>query len=203
MHTSTKESLHKNPRYIEITPSGIDTNVLIEITPVSDLDFPGSIIVKWQEALDLLASTLNIAGSMITLFHPKEIEVFLSSRTQTNPFEENQTFYYGSRVYCEDTAGLQKLITIDNASEDNYWKFSPFYSCGMVNYAGIPVFWPEKELFGTLCIFNNEPSSFTKIHLNYLRQIRDCFEQDLKIIKYHLYGKEEECKIQDLFKNKD
>ena len=175
---------------------------MIEITPETYLDFPGSIIIKWQEALDLLASTLNMAGCMITLFHPKEIEVFLSSRNQSNPFEENQSFYYGSRVYCEDTAGLQKLVVIENASNNEYWKFSPFYSCGMVNYAGIPIFWPENELFGTLCIYNSEASPLSRIHLNFLKQLRLCFEQDLKIIRHHLYGKEEECKIQNIFQNR-
>jgi len=47
---------------------------------------PEEIQARWQRILDLLARILNVTAAAIMKADPPQIEVFLSSTTEGNPF---------------------------------------------------------------------------------------------------------------------
>jgi len=84
-------------------------------------DISQEILAKWQKILDLLARTIGVPSGLIMRVHPDEIEVFVSSDTDDNPYVVGAKEHLNSGLYCETVMEQRGSLLVPNALEDPEW----------------------------------------------------------------------------------
>ncbi len=79
-------------------------NIQIDISP--------EIMENWQEITDILAGLLNIPAALIMRYTDPDIEVFVASNNEDNPYHPgDKEKLFGSGLYCETVIKTKKEIT--------------------------------------------------------------------------------------------
>lgn len=154
-------------------PPGIETHHLTVSHEYSE---------KWQQVLDLLARIVSIPSALIMRVQAPQIRVFLASRSDGNPYEEDELADLGTGLYCETVMSTRQALTVPNALTDPRWDHNPDIKLGMISYMGLPLTWPNDEIFGTICILDRTENHYTANYRALLAQFRALVERDLKQI---------------------
>jgi hypothetical protein len=64
-------------------------------------DIPDEFIAKWQRIVDLMARTVGVPAGLIMKVDPPQIEVFISSTTEGNPYKKGKRANLNTGLYCE------------------------------------------------------------------------------------------------------
>ena len=77
---------------------------------------PEGLLQEWQSIVDLLARIMNVPAALIMRVTEDDIEVFVSSHTEKNPYKVGDKEYLqGSGLYCETVINKQaKLVLAQN-----------------------------------------------------------------------------------------
>ncbi|MFP4258282.1 MAG: ATP-binding protein [Desulfovermiculus sp.] len=146
---------------------------LREIDPYGIIDF-----AEWQNILDILAKMAGTKSATITKIDYPYIQVLKISASPEIPlFEGMSTELLGH--YCEEVFNIQDKVTVTNASLQERWKNAPEISHGLISYLGYPIFSPNGEILGTLCIHNDQETEYSK-------EVYDLMQQFKKVIEAHL-----------------
>ncbi|UTH74945.1 ATP-binding protein [Chromobacterium sp. IIBBL 290-4] len=137
---------------------------------------------KWQQVLDLLARLVSIPSALIMRVQAPQIKVFLSSHTEGNPYEEDEMADLGTGLYCETVMSSRAELTVPNALTDPIWDHNPDIKLGMISYMGMPLIWPNEDVFGTICILDKTENGYTSTYRQLLAQFRSMVERDLRQI---------------------
>ena len=138
---------------------------------------------KWQELVDIAARIINVPSGLIMRLLEKEIEVFRSSHTEKNPYKEHEKAELGYGLYCETVVGKREELLVPDALEDENWKNNPDVELNMVSYYGVPICWPDGEIFGTFCVLDNKKNRYTNDQKALVRKFAELVERDLKTIQ--------------------
>lgn len=141
-----------------------------------DIDVPPSIQDSWQETLDLLAEIISVPAALIMRVHAGEIEVFGRSHNADNVYEKGETSPLNAGLYCETVMDRQEELLVPNALADPEWDDNPDTKLGMISYLGLPIRWPEGEIFGTICILDNKENRYSGLQRRLLGQFRNVIE---------------------------
>ena len=70
----------------------------------------------------------------------------------------------------------------------------------MISYLGVPISWPDGQMFGTICVRDNKKNEYSEAYLKLLLHFRDVLQADLASLAT-LHGELEarEAKIRRLF----
>lgn len=142
-----------------------------------------NILSKWQEKIDLLEDLLKVSAILIMKLHPHELEVYVSSHNENNPYTIGDKGELSIGSYCDSVVASKTKVQIENASDDDYWKDKVEYNGGMCCYLGLPILYPNEELFGTLCVLNKECRDFDNLDQKLVDHFRESIESDLVIDK--------------------
>ncbi|AUH52319.1 hybrid sensor histidine kinase/response regulator [Chromobacterium sp. ATCC 53434] len=137
---------------------------------------------KWQQVLDLLAGIVSIPAALIMRVQPPRIRVFLSSRNDGNPYEEDEQADLGTGLYCETVMARRGELIVPNALTDPDWDHNPDIKLGMISYMGMPLIWPNQDVFGTICVLDRAENAYTSEYGQLLAQFRGMVERDLRQI---------------------
>ena len=88
---------------------------------------------------------------------------------------------------------------VPDALGDEAWKSNPDIKLGMISYLGVPVSWPDGEIFGTICILDSKRNEYSELYLKLLMQWREVLQSDLRwLTTLHRGLEEREAKIRRL-----
>ncbi len=146
----------------------------------SEINVPQQNIQKWQRIVDLLAEIMQVPSALVMKVEPPEITVFVSSHSQGNPYEQNERACLNSGFYCETVMNTRQPLLVPNALEDGAWKSNPDVKLGMISYLGFPICWPNRDIFGTLCVLDNKENAYNEMYQKLLLEFRDVIEADLE-----------------------
>ena len=135
---------------------------------------------KWQKILDLAAKIIGVPSGLITRLNEKNLEVFLSSKTEGNIFEPQLKLELGLGWYCENVAGTREPLTLPNALKSENWKDNPSVPFNIISYMGIPILWPDGEVFGTFCMLDNKENQYSELYKELLVSLREIIQSDLE-----------------------
>ncbi|WP_285905268.1 histidine kinase dimerization/phosphoacceptor domain -containing protein [Pseudodesulfovibrio pelocollis] len=155
------------------------------ILPVSGLDKPDIspvVMDKWQNLSNLAAKATGAAAGLVMRIHPEDIEVCISSKGPDNPYKPEEHERLGLGLYCETVLGTRNILNIPDALADPQWKDNPDISRGMVAYLGMPIKWPDDEIFGTICVLDRSRREFSVLHIELLAHLRMAVETDLHML---------------------
>jgi signal transduction histidine kinase len=145
-----------------------------------------SIVLKWQSILDLAATLFHVPSALIMRLHHKEIEVFVKSNNASNPYEKNEKAALGNGLYCETVVGTDQILEVADAQENPIWAENPDVKLNMVNYLGVPIKWPNGNMFGTICVLDDHRRNYDDTMVTLIYTLRDTIETDLKLVQSNI-----------------
>ena len=158
------------------------TDMSVEADMLPSMQVPAEIMRKWQEIVDLLADILNVPSALIMRAEPPNIKVFVSSESKGNPYEPDEVACLNTGLYCETVMNTRRPLIVPDALQDEAWKSNPDIKLGMISYLGVPVSWPDGEIFGTICVLDRKSNGYSELYLRLLLQWRDVLQADLRSI---------------------
>ncbi|MGY0569806.1 ATP-binding protein [Bradyrhizobium sp. RDM12] len=192
---------------LDITVSGITSDDLRAMDMsvgrtdmLKNMQVPAEITRKWQEIVDLLANILNVPSALIMRAEPPNIKVFVSSESKGNPYEPGEIACLNTGLYCETVINTRRPLIVPNALQDKAWKSNPDIKLGMISYLGVPISWPDGEIFGTICVLDRKSNEYSELYLRLMLQWRDVLQADLRsIATMQREIEQREAKIRRLF----
>jgi signal transduction histidine kinase/transposase len=76
----------------------------------------------------------------------------------------------------------RRPLLVPDALQDEDWKSNPDIKLGMISYLGVPISWPDGEIFGTICVLDRQSNGYSDPYLKLLLQWRDVLQADLTSI---------------------
>ncbi|MFO7611180.1 MAG: HAMP domain-containing sensor histidine kinase [Clostridia bacterium] len=137
---------------------------------------------KWQHLINLVAKILNIPAALIMKITEENMQVFLKSQNPENPYEPDGSDRLGHGLYCETVIGTNRELLVENALDDEKWKDNPDTGLNMISYYGLPLKWPDEEMFGTICVLDGKTNDYGKNARELIGEIKEAIESDLKFL---------------------
>jgi len=150
---------------------------MLHNTPV-----PAEILRKWQGIVDLLADIVRVPSALIMRVEPSNIKVLVASESEGNPYEPGEEASLNTGLYCETVMNTRQPLLVPDALQDEDWKSNPDVKLGMISYLGVPISWPDGDIFGTICVLDGQSNGYSDLYLKLLLQWRDVLQADLTSI---------------------
>jgi len=145
-------------------------------------DIEQRILKQWQETTNLLSKLCNVPATLIMRQNTRTMEVMSTSIHPDSPYEANETAPLNGELYCERVIKTQQPLCIANALIDPEWDHNPDIELGMISYYGVPVNWPGKLVFGTLCILDKVERHFSEDEKDIILQFANIIEMSLELV---------------------
>lgn len=156
---------------------------LIQANPFNRNNLIGETLEGWQSMLNLAAELIGVPAGLITRLDGGEIEVFLSSKSEGNPYPEGaKTHFPDSGFYCEWVVKNRSPMMIPNALLDPMWKENGAAKMGMIAYFGMPIMRPDGNVFGSICFIDSKENSHNQTIIKLVDQFKRMIELSLKAI---------------------
>jgi signal transduction histidine kinase len=143
---------------------------------------PAEILRKWQGIVDLLADIVRVPSALIMRVEPPNIKVLVASESERNPYEPGEEASLNTGLYCETVMNTRQPLLVPDALQDEDWKSNPDVKLGMISYLGVPISWPDGDIFGTICVLDGQSNGYSDLYLKLLLQWRDVLQADLTSI---------------------
>jgi PAS domain S-box-containing protein len=149
---------------------------------MSHAEVPFETVQKWQEIVDIIAEIMHVSSALVMKVEPPNIKVFVSSESNSNPYERNELAPLNTGLYCETVMKTRQSLLVPDALRDEEWKSNPDIKLGMISYLGFPVSWPDGQIFGTICVLDRKENSYSESYRKFVLQCRDVLETDLRAL---------------------
>lgn len=147
------------------------------------LTVPDAVQTKWQGIVDIMAQIAGVPAGLIMRIVGDQIEVFVASRTDGNPYHPGEAETLpGSGLYCETVIRSRSALLVADALADPLWRSNPDVARNMVSYLGYPISWPDRTPFGTICLLDDGHNAYTEFYKALVLQFRGIIEGDLELI---------------------
>jgi GAF domain-containing protein len=127
-----------------------------------------------------MARAFDVHAGLIMRLSGDEIEVFVSSDTDGNPYRPgDREEFLDSGLYCETVIRSREVLLIPDALADPDWRENPDVKLGMISYLGMPIFFPDGSPFGTICVLDKKENSYSDLYVELLSQFKTVAESHL------------------------
>ncbi|MBN2876737.1 MAG: GGDEF domain-containing protein [Bacilli bacterium] len=157
--------------------------VTINITGENKPQISEKLTEKWQSIINLVANIFSVPAALIMKVTSQNMEVFLKSENEENPYPSDGKDKLGHGLYCETVIGTNKELAIENAFELDKWKDNPDVALNMISYYGLPLKWPNGAYFGTICALDNKPNVYRDVYRKFLMEAKKAIETDLEMLE--------------------
>jgi diguanylate cyclase (GGDEF)-like protein len=138
---------------------------------------------KWQQTVDLLAEMFDSSCGTIVQLRQNEFNAVVASKNQDNVLNKNDAWPLELNSFCRRIIETKQALNVQNAKADEEWRFTPPVADGPVrSYCGLPLFWPDGQLFGTICVIDTKQTEHSPLLLKLLKQFSLLIMKDLKIL---------------------
>ncbi|MFW6103314.1 MAG: GAF domain-containing sensor histidine kinase, partial [Chloroflexota bacterium] len=145
----------------------------------SEMEVPARVKSTWRDMLHVTREVIDTPASRITRSRPQALEVFVKSERDSTVYEEGERAPLGSRDYCETVIETKKRLVVEDGRGSEWWAGNVDVERGMVSYMGLPLFWPDGQVFGTICVLDKRARGYTETHEALLEQLQRSAEKDL------------------------
>lgn len=168
--------------FAEVRMRACDTNIKVPITSTDKPEIMASMINKWQNIINLIASILDVPAGLIMRITQEHMEVFLKSENKENPYVKGGSDQLGHGLYCETVIGKDDELLIENAMAHLKWDKNPDIKLKMISYYGLPLKWPDGEFYGTICVLDTKENEYNDQHKELMKMFRNAIESDLEVL---------------------
>jgi diguanylate cyclase (GGDEF)-like protein len=150
------------------------------------IEIPLGIQESWQKCINLIARLENIPAALVMRVHTDDIEVFLASQNDGNPYTQSERAPLNTGLYCEAVMKKRDCLVVLNALDDPDWDHNPDTKLNMISYMGWPIVWPNGDVFGTICVLDNKEHHYSEISSELLYEFKELIEFSLRSIYENL-----------------
>jgi DNA-binding CsgD family transcriptional regulator len=143
---------------------------------------PARVLDKWQRIVDLLAQILHVPAGLVMELDGNSLKVCVASASESNPYEHGETAEINTGLYCETVMANQSELLVRNALQDEAWRANPDVEKNMLFYLGLPLTWPDGELFGTICVLDTDNNEKAIQYRALLEEFRGITDSDLRYL---------------------
>ena len=152
-------------------------------TKVHGLEIPEDILKQWQESIDLIVSVADIPVGLIMRVEDEDIEVFLASQHNGNPYHPGDREHLtDSGLYCEEVIKTKHPLLVSDALADPKWRNNPDIKLNMISYLGFPILLPDWTPFGTICILDCQANEHSETICQLIEAFRDMIQSHLELL---------------------
>ncbi|KQX02114.1 histidine kinase [Massilia sp. Root418] len=144
---------------------------------------PDAFLSKWQNTADVMAGIFDVPAGLIMRVLPEQISVLVSSHSEGNPYEADEKANLNTGLYCETVMATRGLLHVPDALEDDHWRCNPDVALNMISYLGVPLLWPDNEVFGTICVLDNKKRNYQHKYVELLWEIKKSIERDFVVMQ--------------------
>lgn len=149
----------------------------------SEIQPPAKTVENWQGIVDILAQICQTPAALVMRVTGPDIEVFVSSRSEGNPYlPGSKEHLESSGLYCETVIRSREKLLVPDALADPAWEDNPDVALNMVSYMGFPVLLPDGRPFGTICILDNQRNAYAKVFEELMLKFKALIEADLELV---------------------
>lgn len=147
------------------------------------IEIPPDIMDSWQEISDILAGMIHIPAALIMRFTDPDIEVFVSSNSENNPYKPgDKDKLFDSGLYCETVIKSQDKLLVPDSLCDENWKNNPDVKLNMISYLGFPINYPDGKPFGTICVLDSKHNAYSKTTEILMQKFRNLIESHIEML---------------------
>ncbi|HAT72876.1 MAG TPA: hypothetical protein DCS63_08685 [Elusimicrobia bacterium] len=148
------------------------------------LNIPGIAVLKWRNIADLLAEVAGVPAATINVAEGNFLHIIGASHEPGAPFAQDDRIEIkaGARMYCSAVIQTREKLIIPDATKSDYWRESSAAKAGFISYAGVPIFRPDGDIFGSICLFDRKPNVFTGPILRLMEEFSEIVTGHLSII---------------------
>jgi len=154
----------------------LEMGTMKNLDTIHDIEMPK--MKKWQYLVDILASIFEVPAGLIMRVGQENIEVLISSNSEGNPYIPGEHTNLGSGLYCETVMKTASQLKIADALQDENWNDNPDIKLGMISYLGVPLIWPDGNIFGTICVLDKRRREFSDAQQSLLWNFKKFIEKD-------------------------
>lgn len=137
---------------------------------------------KWQHTVDLMSELFGAASGTIVQLRQNEFNIVVASLNDENFLKTDVSWPWEMKSFCRTIMETKQSLYVNDAKQDEYWNDAPAVTHGPVeSYCGLPIYWPNGELFGTICVIDNKPTAYQPQLLSLLEQFSNLIMSDLKV----------------------
>jgi PAS domain S-box-containing protein len=148
---------------------------------INNIEIPKETLLKWQNIVNTMSEAINVPAALIMRVDPPQIEVLRASDKAENPYEVGDTEKLLG-LYCEEVIKTDKELIVADARESKKWKNNPDVNLGMVSYFGLPLKWPDGDIFGTICVLDSKKNEYSDLCRKLMIQFKELVESHLELI---------------------
>ena len=142
---------------------------------------------KWQEVVNIIGEVFGASAALICQSTDRGIRPVVSSEQESNPYPVGAVFPPEARSFCSHIVKTQEALYVKDAESSDYWRSSPVFDRdGFRSYYGMPIFWPENDFFGTMCVMDRNETAYDSKFIHLLSCFRDLVEADLLSLSRYL-----------------
>lgn len=149
------------------------------------LDTPHDLISidKWQKTINLLAKLFDAPAGFLVQYTPSGFQVTIASEQDSNPYPAGVVIEPDANIFCRRIVETRTELYVANAAIEPCWDTNPeVRDDGFTSYLGVPVFWPNGEVFGTFCVMDYEETDYKDTYLELIHHLKDILEADLSML---------------------
>ncbi len=143
---------------------------------------PDSVLDKWQRLIDALANLMKVPAALIMKIDYPYLEALILSKNENNPIPPG----YKEKIfgtYCEITIKNKEMHEVNNAFRDPIHKNKPgLEENSLISYLGFPLEWPTGEMFGTICVADQEERYFSNEERDLMKELKISVDAHLELI---------------------
>ena len=143
---------------------------------------PEDMRTAWQDIVDLISEIFQVPAALIMRVHERDIEVYVQNRGTSHPYKAGHKEQLGMGSYCETVMDNRATLLVPDATKDPAWDHNPDIARGMISYLGMPITWPQGEVFGTICVLDIKENCYTGHLTRLLEKFSRLIMSDLHII---------------------
>ncbi|MCH2276944.1 sensor domain-containing diguanylate cyclase [Thalassospira sp.] len=140
---------------------------------------------KWQRAVDLMTELLGATAGFVVEYNDRiGYRSVVTSQNNANPYAGCKTSITGldTNIFCRQVIAQSDTFYEPDARGKAEWADNPeLTEDGFCSYFGVPVTWSNGTIFGTICVFDREPTRYSDTLQKLIETIRDLIEADLRL----------------------
>ena len=135
---------------------------------------------KWQQNVELIAKLFHAPASCILQTTGQGSQFVASSNSPANPYPVGSFIAREAELFGHVISELKRDLYVPDASTDECWSnHQEVLEAGFNSYLGVPLYWPNGMLFGSLCILDRIATDYRPQFFELLNTFRALVEADL------------------------
>lgn len=152
----------------------------------------------WQKTADIMADIVGVPAALIMRIRDlRELEVFVASDSEGNPFTRGEVSRCGRGCLCDEAMRSGSIPRIPNAPADPTWKGAEPVERDVVSCPGLPLLWPDGQPFGSICIMDMRENHYSARYERLLTQFQEIINLHLALLFQQHELKERTRRIED------